>query len=166
MRTAEQFWAYVKKTDGCWEWIGARTVEGYGNLLWRGSYSKAHRVALALDGRPLPPGMCALHKCDNPPCVRPDHLYVGTKQQNAIDRETRGRGVHLRGDAHPARRDKGSRAGTRNGRSKLNEAKVREIRERRKAGESAKVLGSEYGVSTTVIYHIEQRKLWAEVGDT
>lgn len=81
--------------DECWEWRGWRSPRGYGVFsLHRPGFPKqivASRAALIRAGNHIPEGMCALHHCDNPPCVNPAHLYVGTKKQNAIDCSMRGR---------------------------------------------------------------------------
>ena len=101
----EIFWAKVKKGDGCWEWQGATDARptrrpGYGLVTVNGRRAKAHRVAWELaNGREIPPGLLACHRCDNPPCVRPDHLFVGTMSDNIRDSVAKGR-FHPKGD-HP-----------------------------------------------------------------
>lgn len=81
--------------DECWEWQGAHTPAGYGLFsLSRPDYPRqviASRAALIRSGVDIPEGMCALHHCDNPPCVNPAHIYVGDKRQNALDCSARGR---------------------------------------------------------------------------
>jgi hypothetical protein len=101
-----RFWDKVEKsTDGCWEWRGADT-RGYGVIEDKGVQQKAHRVSLEWSlGRPLHAGMLALHHCDNPACVRPDHLYEGTQQDNVDDRERRGRHPHSRTPARNGEND-------------------------------------------------------------
>ena len=87
----ERFWRKVQKSDGCWLWIGA-TIRGYGELSVDGRPVYAHRLSLewAL-GRPISPGMDACHTCDEALCVRPEHLYEGTRKQNVADMMARGR---------------------------------------------------------------------------
>jgi hypothetical protein len=92
-----RFWAKVLKHEGenaCWEWVGARTPNGYGYFYMGrpAGGGSVHRYAYELQNGPLPPGMWALHHCDNKPCVRGNHLYAGTAMDNANARETRGRG--------------------------------------------------------------------------
>jgi hypothetical protein len=105
-RFVERFWAKVDRTgDGCWPWLGLRTLHGYGQL-GIGSATDgtrttghAHRVAYELAVGPIPPGMAILHRCDNPPCVRPDHLLVGSQRANIDDMVSKNRSTH--GEHHP-----------------------------------------------------------------
>lgn len=82
------FWAQVHKSGDCWEWKGKRYPSGYG----RHSKFYAHRVAYELVHGPIPAGMFVCHRCDNPPCCNPAHLFLGTPEDNAKDRERKGRG--------------------------------------------------------------------------
>ena len=97
-----RFWSKVNRTDGCWEWIGAKTNKGYGSTWHQGRREDTHRIAWRLVNGPIPEGMWVLHKCDNPPCVRPDHLYLGDIHQNARDAMERGRTA--RGERLPSGR--------------------------------------------------------------
>lgn len=90
----ERFWAKVDKSggpDACWPWTGCRNRQGYGATTLGGKRTGAHRVALALVTGPIPEGRFACHKCDNPPCCNPAHLYAGTPLDNARDSSRRGR---------------------------------------------------------------------------
>ncbi len=79
------------RRNGCWEWTKAKN-KGYGVLRWRGRTASAHRVAWELwHGREAPSHLVVRHKCDNPPCVNPDHLELGTRADNNRDRDSRGR---------------------------------------------------------------------------
>src|ERR1035437_755093 len=95
-----RFWDRVLMGDGCWPWAGKIHVgTGYGVVYAGGGRGhereeRAHRVAWALTFGPIPPGLSVLHKCDNPPCVNPDHLYLGTHQDNMADVVARGRGAN------------------------------------------------------------------------
>jgi len=89
-----RFWLRVQKSDTCWEWTGARLK--YGLLSVKGRPRWAHRVSWVLTYGTIPPGLCVLHHCDNPPCVRPDHLFLGTTLENIADRDRKGR--QARGD--------------------------------------------------------------------
>ena len=86
----------------CIEWNGKKDSDGYGRVQYRGPGSEqfkskqwfAHRVAWTLTNGPIPKGLCVLHKCDNPPCVNPDHLWLGTKGANMQDKIQKGRGAN------------------------------------------------------------------------
>ena len=78
----------------CWEWRGNRDVDGYGRFRWNYEMFGAHRVAWELAHGPVPAGMLVLHRCDNPPCCNPDHLWLGTNVENIADRHAKGRTRH------------------------------------------------------------------------
>jgi hypothetical protein len=85
------FWRFVKKTESCWEWCGS-TQSNYGIFYKRnGDMVKAHRLSYEKTKGPIPDGMFVLHRCDNPPCVRPSHLFIGTHFDNMQDRARKGR---------------------------------------------------------------------------
>lgn len=88
-----RFWSSVGETqvDGCFEWTGARTGAGYGLINIEGVLVLAHRFAYELRGETIPDGLCVLHKCDNPPCVRLSHLFLGTPKDNVQDAISKGR---------------------------------------------------------------------------
>jgi hypothetical protein len=88
----DRFWSYIQKSDGCWLWMRALDKDGYGDCHRAGVAKGAHRIAFALTYGSIPNGLSVLHKCDNPRCCRPDHLYAGTPADNVRDREERRRG--------------------------------------------------------------------------
>lgn len=91
-QTAARFWSKVRKGDGCWEWQAKRFDNGYGSFaVSRNKNQGAHRVAWELTNGPIPAGMSVLHHCDNRPCVRPDHLFLGTQLDNMRDMLAKGR---------------------------------------------------------------------------
>jgi hypothetical protein len=123
--------------DGCWEWKGALDRDGYGIFTFAGRTMRAARIALELDGRP-PGDQFACHHCDNPRCVRPSHLYVGTPTDNVRDMVGRGRMVIGKV-------------------AKLTPDQVREIRN---ASGSLATVAREYGVSAGAIGFIRNGKTW------
>lgn len=106
---SRNFWRKVSKTDTCWNWTGADDGKGYGRL-WNGKYGallgfsgkmiQSHRFSWILHHGNIAEGLCVLHKCDNPSCVNPDHLFLGTLQDNVVDmidknRQSKGESCHL-----------------------------------------------------------------------
>lgn len=91
------FWGQVAKGAGCWEWTGTRS-NGYGHVYYVGWSMGAHRASWEMTHGPIPDGLVVRHRCDNPPCVRPDHLELGTHADNAHDTKERRR--HQYGDRH------------------------------------------------------------------
>ncbi len=86
----KRLWARVKKSDTCWEWQGYRDKDGYGKVRFNGRDHPAHRISWMLHiGRMA--AQCVLHRCDNPPCVNPKHLFEGTRQDNNRDMFAKGR---------------------------------------------------------------------------
>jgi hypothetical protein len=86
-----KFWAKVRKAAGCWEWIADRTAKGYGRKRWGSRVVLAHRLSWELANGPIPAGLSVCHHCDNPPCVRPSHLFLGTARENVRDMVQKGR---------------------------------------------------------------------------
>ena len=107
--TPETFWARCSNRadpNACWEWQGARKALGYGKLSYDRRVTTAHRVAYTLAFGPIPEGGFVCHRCDNPPCCNPRHLFLGTARDNTHDMLVKGRGyfpgarVPLRGSNH------------------------------------------------------------------
>jgi hypothetical protein len=138
----------------CWQWTGRRDANGYGFTV-RGQ--RAHRVSWEDTFGPIPPGLFVCHHCDNPSCVRPDHLFLGSSADNNRDRHAKGRsrGLFQSGPQHPATQ----RAGERHWRAKLTASDVRRIRERRADGQQNAEIASAYGVNPATISRIA-RGIW------
>ena len=134
----KNFWKKVKKTDGCWEWIGGKFTSGYGLYKVQGITSRVHRLSWEIHNGTIPEGMCVCHSCDNPPCVNPNHLWLGTSQENTQDKMSKGRHKYQSGESHYA--------------AKLTDQQVEEIRTKStgKRGEGVR-LAKEYGVSKSLI---------------
>lgn len=92
------------EVSGCWEWQGCRNSDGYGSFRFGGKAMLAHRFSYEHHTAEIPKGMHILHHCDNPCCVNPDHLFVGTHSDNMKDMYAKGRHkkVRLFGEAHPS----------------------------------------------------------------
>jgi hypothetical protein len=98
----ELFWPKVDKSGDCWIWTAYRTKQGYGRLKVKTVHQKlAHRLAWEFAKGPVPDGLFVLHRCDNPPCVNPDHLFLGTLIDNNLDRARKGRSGTTRACTRP-----------------------------------------------------------------
>lgn len=139
-----RFWAQVDVGVECWTWKGAREKGEYGRFYSQGRRVRAHRLAWMLTYGAIPAGLLVLHACDNPPCVRPDHLWLGTDRDNADDKI---------GKLRQARR-------TSNAASKLTEEQVTEIRQLRAAGATCRALAPRFGVSNVQISNVSRGKSW------
>lgn len=152
----ERFWSHVDRngpvhpvlSTGCWLWM-ARRNRGYGRFWKDGRDVFAHRFSWALANGHVPAGMCVLHHCDNPPCVNPAHLFVGTQVDNVRDRDAKHRGRAPHGEA--------------SGASKLIEIEVRDIRAAYGQGEAAAALAIRYGVCVANIHYVARGGTWARV---
>jgi len=144
------FWSHVTsgKLDECWEWQGPKVGNGYGRARIAGkSPEYAHRLSYMLHYGPIPDGMYVCHHCDNPICVNPHHLFLGTALDNSADKSRKER--HPRGDRSVV--------------SKLTWDTVRTIRHLYATGtHSQSALGRRFGVSSSTIRFIVHGKTWKE----
>jgi hypothetical protein len=148
----KRFWQKVSKSDECWTWIGSKDCDGYGVMSQHvngiAKQRKAHIISYELHFGEIPTGICVLHKCDNPSCVNPEHLFLGTQADNQHDRKNKGR--QAKGEA--------------NGRAKLTEQDVRDIRYLYKTVDISQTgLANKYGVSQYSISQVVLNKKWKHV---
>lgn len=149
MKTLEErFWEKVEKTATCWLWQSALLWNGYGQIDVDGQTVRAHRIAWELTHGPISAGMQVLHSCDTRSCVNPDHLFLGTTQDNTADKVSKQR--QSRGTGH--------------GRAVFNEAQVLDIRSKSAVGtHTYKQLAAEYDCTESAISHIVKRRTWKHI---
>jgi len=155
----ERFWDKVQKTKSCWLWTGHRNRNGYGCGI-RNHYKRilAHRASWIINCGEIPNGKLVLHKCDNPPCVNPEHLFIGTYRDNNIDMYKKGRGTQ------------GAKQGSKNINSKLTEEDVKFIKNNwqksnrwNKPQNSIDNLAKRFNVSKHTIRNIIYNNSWNHV---
>jgi hypothetical protein len=148
-KASQRLWAKTKIEDDpnvCWEWQ-ANKVHGYGRIRFHGKSIGAHRLSYLLNCEEIPDGLDVLHTCDNPGCVNPKHLFLGTHTQNMQDMIQKGRGNKARGEN--------------GGASKLTEIDVVTIRKRYAAGGiSQRQLAKEYNITRNTLFCIVSNKTW------
>lgn len=144
----DRFWASVDRRGEreCWEWTG-HTVSGYGVLYIDGKSWKAHRYSYFLAHGECPAGLDVCHSCDNPPCVNPDHLFLGSEADNMRDMREKGRSA--RGERHPD--------------AKLTNEAVTAMRVLRSAGRTVRSLAAEYGVEESVASRAIAGRTWRHI---
>lgn len=157
-----RFGSHIRKSNNdCQEWIGHRDKQGYGVLsvyLKNGKRTTmlAHRVAYLLEHKEIPDELCVLHLCDNPPCVNPDHLYIGTRSDNLKD-------AYERSPYRVSFFTRTGQQGEQNFHAKLTQKQVNEIRERYTCGNvNQSLLAKEYDVSKNHISCITRHIYWRE----
>lgn len=149
----DRYWRYVVVQNGCWQWTGATVGTGYGALRNPGGgsgISLAHRVSWAIHHGAVPEGLHVLHRCDNPPCTNPAHLFLGTAATNALDKVEKGR-ARANPDWRPPF-------------TVLTPAAVQDIRSRyRPYKVTFKMLAAEYGVSISTIQEAVHKRSWRKI---
>lgn len=153
-RTREQclidFVSNIKPVDsGCWHWIGGKDTYGYGHMFFLGKSVYAHRLALMISTGQTEMQGNVCHRCDNPQCVNPEHLYLGTQKQNLAD-------MHQRGRAKPPK-------GVAVWSHKLTESQVLEVRLLHAGGSSLRSLSRKFHVSAFCIWSIVKRRTWKHI---
>ena len=152
----KRFWEKVQTArDGeCWTWKGGGNEKGYGLFYFNGRTKGAHRVSWILTNGEIPNGMQVLHRCDNPSCVNPSHLFLGTAKDNTADAIAKGRYPQITAPGINRAR------GERNGQCKLTADEVKSIREI--SGTRAQ-LAIKFNVSESTIGNIKRRRKWAHI---
>lgn len=158
----EWFWPRVRKLEyatrpdlgPCWIWIGQRrNSDGYGGVKVPGTARNVsvHRISWELENGPVPNGLLVLHKCDNRPCVRPSHLFLGTQTDNMRDMVIKGRSSSIKGESNP--------------KARLTQAEVEHIRKEASIGKRGTpiVLAKVFGVSIGCIHDIVKRRSWRHI---
>ncbi len=189
----KRFWAKVETNgkDECWQWLGCKTKDGYGRFVMFGRAVRAHRVAFVISNGEIVDGLVVCHKCDNPSCCNPSHLFSGTPSDNMKDRDSKGRQacgpefsamrkrIALRGDEHPfrknpslaARGEKSGRythpektaRGEGNGRAVMTELDVLEIRTRHTNGENFSQIAASKGLKFNAVRRCALKISWGHL---
>lgn len=146
----ERFWMKVVRPEdpaACWVWVGAKDGTGYGRLNLPSLSRSAHRAVFALLGKPVPKGVVVCHRCDNPACVNPDHLFLGSMADNQADMARKNRSAH----------------GSKSPHAKLTEADVRRVIAMREAGLQHGEIATAVGVHRVTVTDILSGRTWRRV---
>lgn len=158
----DRFWSYVDKSggnDACWIWTGDRTERGYGAISWKGKASRSHRISWLLTHGEIPDGLLVLHDCpdgDNPSCVNPSHLWLGTNADNVRD------SVHKKRwfcHQHPEQIRKGEQVHS----AKLADPDIPRIRQLLAEGKTINEISALYRVGASTIQDINKGRTWKHV---
>ena len=150
--TTEQIQDYLLEmisvdATGCFNWRGWKCCKGYGTIVIERKLKHAHRVSYEVFRRPIPKGAWVLHRCDNPSCINPSHLFLGTRKDNMGDCKAKGRNAF----------------GEFNGRHRLTETQVRDIRHRSSNGESKASIAKRFRISKSHAFAICNGTFWKKV---
>ncbi len=135
-----RFWSRVDMSGACWEWKGQLNKNGYGMFMQDGHPLRAHRISWTLTYGPIPEAMLVCHHCDNPSCVRPSHLFLGTSADNMADMAEKGRAGKVIGSENP--------------RTLISDDDIRRIRERVANGEPQSAIAVQFGVTRSHIWRV------------
>lgn len=191
----DHFWSKVDKRgpDECWRWVRGKDGDGYGAFAIRRRLYKSHRTAWFVTNGPIPKGLLVCHKCDNKPCCNPNHLFLGTTQENTADAvskgliprgdlsfprmyperlargERNGRYTHpektCRGEMHPwhKKNNPSHSVGENSPMAILTNEKVARLRIMRNSGSSLKELSNEFGICLSQVRNVINRVSWSHV---
>lgn len=145
-----RFWKYVKRAneDQCWEWQGCLTKKGYGFLRVGRSTQLAHRFSWAIRYGSVPSDLCCLHRCDNPRCVNPNHIFLGTRKDNNEDRARKKRGRN------------GPQDGPNNNYAKLTWNQIDGMRHLRNLGVGQEQIALSFGIKQSTVSRIVRGLGW------
>lgn len=145
------FWSKVQINPGnsCWEWTGCLNSKGYGCIGLNGKVRLAHRAMLEYLHGEIPPKMVGMHACDNPKCVRPSHLSIGTHQQNMADMRAKGRGKSVVGEQHHNQR--------------VAPSDVIKARQMHAAGIKESEIAKQLGMTAENVWQIVHRRTWSHL---
>jgi hypothetical protein len=146
----QRFWSKVGigRKNECWEWKDYKDKDGYGTFWLDGSDRRAHRVAYEITKGKIPEGKCCCHFCDNPSCVNPNHLWIGTSKENT----------------HDAIKNRIFPMGENHWKSRLTETQIKQIRAlRNQEGKSLAELSNQFGVTKAHIWQVSVGKSWKHV---
>jgi hypothetical protein len=136
-------------STGCWEWRGSKDSYGYGHIRVNGKLEKAHRYSYKIFIGPIPDGLLVCHRCDNPPCVKPEHLFLGTHLDNSRDRDLKGRAC--------------IRVGSKINSSKIDEELASKIKVSLESGKKQFEIANELKLSRSIINRIALGKTWKHI---
>lgn len=164
MDNDQKFWNKVSVAgpSDCWLWKGVIDAFGYGCIKRNGIQTRTHRHAWQLTNGAIPPGMQINHTCDIPDCVNPNHLKIGTQQENIRDKIARNRqakGLANGTHTHPEKRPMGEKIGN----SKLKESEVKLIKKSLLSGATLSWLAEQFNVTKQSISGIKRQKTWRHV---
>lgn len=147
----KRFWSKVNRLgdEDCWEWTAVRNADGYGRFQLYRKIVSSHRASYLMFCGPIPSGMVVMHTCDNPPCVNPAHLVLGTQLENVRDCAAKNRRANLKGEAH--------------GMAFLTEKIVNAIRDAVASGFSQAEMGRAFGIRKGLVCDLVSRRTWRHI---